>query len=186
MTKKTDQRRTGNAGEEMEGNVDQIREILFGGQMRDFDQRFVDLEKQLMNQINRMSRDIEKRIERLDSYTRREVEKLTNQLKTEKKDRTADTKKGAADLKALSQQVEAWFGEVEEQYDADSRELRESLHQQGEDLARLIRETRDELNESLVSETRNLADVKVAREDLAGLLSEVSLRLTKDFKLPKG
>ena len=185
MAKKTDQRRAGNAGEEMEGNVDQIREILFGGQMRDFDQRFLDLEKQLVNQITRMSRDIEKRIERLDTYTRREVDKLTEQIKTEKKDRIADTKQGAADLKGLTQQVETWFAEVEEQFETDSRELRDALHQQGEDLATQIREARDELTESLTSETRSLSDSKLAREDLAGLLSEVSLRLTKDFKLPK-
>ena len=50
----------------------------------------------------------------------------------------------------------------------------------------MIAETRDQLSAALTDEARSLDNSKLAREDLAGLLSEVSLRLTKDFKLPKG
>ena len=46
--------------------------------------------------------------------------------------------------------------------------------------------THEQLSESMAEETRSLADGKLAREDLAALLSEVALRLKKDFKLPKG
>lgn len=174
------------AGEEVEGNVDQIREILFGGQMRDYDSRFADLEKQLSQRLDRMGAEFEKRLERLNTYAKREIDKLSERLKTERKDRVADVKNSARDLKDMTNQVEGWFGEVEDRLDTESKDLRNSLHEQSEELAALITETRDQLNAALVSETRNLADAKLAREDLAGLLSEVALRLTKDFKLPKG
>lgn len=174
------------AGEEVEGNVDQIREILFGGQMRDYDSRFADLEKQLSQRLDRMGAEFEKRLERLNTYAKREIDKLSERLKTERKDRVADVKNSARDLKDMTNQVEGWFGEVEDRLDTESKDLRNSLHEQSEELAALITETRDQLNAALVSETRNLADGKLAREDLAGLLSEVALRLTKDFKLPKG
>ena len=173
-------------GEEVEGNVDQIREILFGGQMRDYDSRFADLDNQISQRLDRMSAEFEKRIERLNSYTKREIDKLSERIKTERKDRVADAKNGARDLKDMTNQVESWFGEVEDRLDTESKDLRNALHDQSEELAALITETRDHLNSALVSETRNLAENKLAREDLAGLLSEVALRLTKDFKLPKG
>ena len=174
------------AGEEIEGNVDQIREILFGGQMRDYDGRFADLEKQLNQRLDRMSAEFEKRIERLNNYAKREIDKLSERLKTERKDRVADIKSGARDLKDMTNQVEGWFGEVEDRLDTEAKDLRNAMHEQSDELAALITETRDQLNAALVSETRDLADAKLAREDLAGLLSEVALRLTKDFKLPKG
>ena len=187
MTKKSNTRQRAAASEvdEMDGNVDKIRDILFGGQMRDYDKRFADMEKRLSVHVERLSSDFEKRIERLNAYTKREVEKLSEQLKTERKDRIADDKQGSKDLKDLSQQVEAWFGEVEDQLESETKDLRNSLHDQNEDLSTLIRQTRDEINTALTEETRDLAEVKVGREDLAGLFAEVALRLKKDFKLPK-
>ena len=172
-------------GDDVENNVDQIREILFGGQMRDYESRFADLENQLVQRMERMGAEFEKRIERLNTYAKREIDKLSERIKSERKDRVADIKNGARDLKDMTNQVESWFGEVEDRLDTESKDLRNSLHEQSDELAALIAETRDQLNAALVSETRGLADAKLAREDLAGLLSEVSLRLTKDFKIPK-
>lgn len=173
-------------GEVEDENVDKIRDILFGGQMRDYEKRFADMEKRLTTHVERLSVDFDKRIERLNNFTKREVDKLSEQIRAERKDRISDDKQSAKELKDYSQQVETWFGEVEEQLDAETKDLRTALHDQNEDLSALVRETRNDLNESLTDETRELADVKLGREDLAGLLSEVALRLQKDFKLPKG
>lgn len=185
MAKRQNQK-TSPSGQEIEGNVDQIREILFGGQMRDYEGRFADLEKQMSLRIDRMGAEFDKRIERLNTYAKREVDKLTERLKTERQDRVADTKSGSLELKDVTQQIEGWFGEVEDRLDLESKDLRVAMHEQNEELAALISETRDHLNVTLANETRELADAKLSREDLAGLLSEVAMRLKKDFKLPKG
>lgn len=170
---------------DVEGNVDKIRDILFGGQMRDYDQRFNELEKRLNQSIERLSRDFEKRIERLDGYTKREVDKLADQVKAERQARKEDAKAGGEELQHLTDQVETWFAEVDDQVATESKELRAELHDQHETLVSLVREARDQLNEALLAESRKLADQKLAREDLASLLSEVALRLQNDFKLPK-
>ena len=184
MAKKQSQKNTA-SGEMIDGNVDKIREILFGGQMRDYEGRFADLEKRLSQRIDRVGVEFEKRIERLNIYAKREVDKLGERLKDERKDRLADGKTGARELKDFAQQVESWFGEVEDRLDVESKDLRNALHDQSEELAALITETRDHLNAAISNETRELADAKLAREDLAGLLSEVAMRLKKDFKLPR-
>lgn len=171
---------------EVEENVDKIRDILFGSQMRDYEQRLAAMEKRLMQGIERSGRDLERRIERLDTFTRREVDKLSEQIKTERKDRTAEGKKGAGDLNEFSDQVESWFAEVDEQVSSESKDLRNALHEQGKDLTAQIREARDQMQASLQKEAKELADAKLAREDMAALLSEVAMRLNKDFKLPKG
>ena len=62
-----------------EGNVDKIREILFGGQMRDYEQRFADLEDRLTRSVEQASRNLEKRLDRLDTYAKRELEKLAKE-----------------------------------------------------------------------------------------------------------
>ena len=84
-----------------------------------------------------------------------------------------------------SDEVEAWFAEVDEQLANESRELRSALHDQGEELAAQILEARGQLQDSLQKEASELKDEKLAREDMAALLTEVAMRLNKDFKLPK-
>ena len=39
-----------------EGNVDQIRDILFGGQMRDYERRFEELEERMKRETERNRR----------------------------------------------------------------------------------------------------------------------------------
>ena len=186
MTRKTTQKGTNKGGvEDVDGNVDKIRDILFGSQMRDYDSRLDAMEKRILQTMERNTRDLERRIERLDKYARREVEKLSEQIKAERKDRVADTKKGSAELGNLTDQVETWFGEVDEQLSQESRDLRTALHDQAEDLTAQISEARSVVQAALQKEAEELQDKKLAREDMAELLTEMALRLNKDFKLPK-
>lgn len=184
MTRKQRQNQSGITPENAEGNVDKIREILFGGQMRDYEQRFVDLEKRLTKNIELITSSFEKRLERLNTYTKREIEKLSEQIKDERKARRDDGKQGAREFKDLAQQVETWCVELEEQIGGEAHDLRSLLQEQSEELNGIIRDTHEQLSASLASETRTLADAKLARDDMAALLTEVALRLKKDFKLP--
>lgn len=185
MAKKQVRNQTGIPADNVDGNVDKIREILFGGQMRDYEQRFQDLENRLTRNIELMTSNFEKRVDRLDAFAKREIEKLVEQLKDERKARREDGKQGAKEYKELAQQVESWYAELEEQIGSETQDLRGTLQEQGEELAGMIHDTHEQLSKSLVTETRSLADDKLAREDMAALLTEVALRLKKDFKLPK-
>ena len=53
-------------------------------------------------------------------------------------------------------------------------------------MATYVQETYDQMTAELQKEADELADKKLAREDLAALLTEAATRLKKDFKLPKG
>ncbi len=187
MTRKQTSKRSGRAegNEEAEGNVDKIRDILFGSQMRDYDSRLDAMEKRLIQSVERSAKDMERRIDRLDKYARREIEKLSDQAKADRKDRNAEDKQRAADINRLGDLLETGFAEVDEQLSQESKDLRDSLHDQVEDLTGLIRETQSQLQSALQKETDDLRDAKLAREDMAELLTEVAMRLNKDFKLPK-
>lgn len=186
MAKKQTRNQSGISTDDVGDNVDKIRDILFGGQMRDYEQRFSDLEKRLTKNIELMSTNFEKRVDRLNTFAKREIEKLNEQLKEERAARRDEGKHGAKELKELAQQVETWCVELEEQIGSETQDLRGILQEQSDELSGMIHETHEELSKNLVTETRSLADGKLAREDMAALLTEVALRLKKDFKLPKG
>ena len=86
-----------------DNNVEKIRDILFGGNMRDYDKRFAKLEDRLISDIERLSQDVFKRFENLDGYIRKEFEDLTNKLHTEKTERKQDREEGHGEIKSLQQ-----------------------------------------------------------------------------------
>src|SRR5271169_4219003 len=75
-------------GELREGaNVDKIRDILFGSNMREYEKRFARLEEKLTKSSEALREDLKKRFDSLESYVREEMESLGQRLKTEKSER---------------------------------------------------------------------------------------------------
>jgi hypothetical protein len=76
-------------GELREGaNVDKIRDILFGSNMREYEKRFARLEERLTKSSDALRDDLKKRFDTLESYVREEIESLGQRLKNEKSERT--------------------------------------------------------------------------------------------------
>src|SRR6185295_6529950 len=63
------------------GNVDKIRDILFGTQMRDYEKRFVRLEERLLKESADLREDVKRRFDSLEIYVKKELESLTDRLK---------------------------------------------------------------------------------------------------------
>ncbi len=64
------------------GNVDKIRDILFGSQMKDYETRFSRLEETLTNQTTELRESTKKRMDGLEAYFKKEVEALQSRLKS--------------------------------------------------------------------------------------------------------
>ena len=56
------------------GNIDKIREIIFGGHMRDYDKRFMRLEARLIKEGADLRDDTKRRFEVLEMFIKREFE----------------------------------------------------------------------------------------------------------------
>ncbi len=179
MAKKQNQKTSDVGAGDIDGNVDKIREILFGGQMRDYEKRFAELERRLTKNIEQLSASFEKRMERLDTVSKREFEKLNEQVKSERKIRQGEGKKGARAFKQLADQVETWCAELEEQIDGETREMRGLLQESSDEAAAIIQDANERLRESLTAEMRKLADTRIAHEDLGRVLGDVAERLKK-------
>jgi hypothetical protein len=80
-------------GEQREGaNVDKIRDILFGSQMRDYEKRFARLEERFAKASDTLREDFKKRFDSLESFVGQELESLGQRLKAEKADRADSLK----------------------------------------------------------------------------------------------
>lgn len=65
-------------GELREGaNVDKIRDILFGSNMREYEKRFARLEERLTKSSDALREDLKKRFDTLETFVREEMESLS-------------------------------------------------------------------------------------------------------------
>src|SRR3979409_2455156 len=79
-------------------NVDRIRDILFGPQMREYDGRFQRLEERLTLEANNLRWDIQKRLEAIEAFMRGETESLGNRLTNEQTERAQTLERISRDL----------------------------------------------------------------------------------------
>ena len=100
MSKKTTTR---GESSETAPNLDQVRDILFGGQMRTLDRRLAKMDEGVQREHERMRADLNQRFEHLEEWAKQKVEALDEKIKSERTKRTEELKMIRADLKKRGQ-----------------------------------------------------------------------------------
>lgn len=172
------------AADAADRNVDQIRDILFGGQMRDYERRFQELNQRLEAELARMRDAQDKRLGQIDKRVDDQLEKIGKLLRQEIQDRN----RSVDDLESrLQQAARTARGEVAASLDAHEKELAatdERLRAAVADVHKATHARAGEVEGAVMRVAAELRDEKVGREDLAALLAELALRLKGDFELP--
>jgi hypothetical protein len=166
------------------GNVDKIRDILFGSQMRDYDTRFARLEETLLKESADLRDSTRKRIETLENYVRKELESLALRLKSEREERAGADRQLAAEGKSLGESLSKKIEDVHEEMGEGQAQLRKQLLEQSKSLSEEIREKQEELSALIERRYQELRSQKTDRAALAGMLTEVALRLNDEFQIP--
>ena len=166
------------------GNVDKIRDILFGSQMRDYESRFARLEETLIKETLEIRETNKRRFEQLESYIKKEFETVQSRLKAERDERTDSDSQQSRELKDLGDSLSRRIRDLDDREADAERKLRSDLLQQARDLTDEIRARHDEMVSLLDKRVSELRDGKTDRAALASLFSEVALRLSDQFQIP--
>src|SRR5271165_6416135 len=103
-------------GELREGaNVDKIRDILFGSNMREYEKRFARLEERLTKSSDALREDLKKRFDSLESYVREEMDSLNQRIKAEKSERSQAVSELTHEFRDSSKTLEHKLSHLEEQ-----------------------------------------------------------------------
>ena len=166
------------------GKVDRIRDILFGSQMRDYDGRFQRLDERLTREAADARADTQKHLEALENFIKGALESLTNRLNTEQFARGHAVEKLAHDLAETAKSLELGTKNLGEHADREFHALRQQLLDQTKALNDEIREKHGQVKADLDREAEQIRGAMTGREALAEMLSEVSLRLKNEFRVP--
>lgn len=168
------------------GNVDKIREILFGGQMRDYDKRFTRLEERLLKESAELREESRRRVEALETFVNKEFAALVNRLQAEQQSREASVQTMSRELNEAIKSLDARLTQFYNQNTEAQHDLRQQLLEQSKNLNEEIRRKHDDVSATLERELAELNHEKTDRTSLSALFTEVALRLNNDFKIPSG
>jgi hypothetical protein len=162
------------------GNLDKVRDILFGGQARDIDRRFQRLEDRLLKETAELKDDIRKRLTTLEQFVKQETATLAERIKTEHDERTDATKDLARDARDTAKAFEKKTGQIDDQVGKVQRELRQQILDARQSLTDDLRQKIDDVLLRLSQESADLRTEKTDRATLAALLNEMAMRLSTD------
>ncbi|MBS0151489.1 MAG: hypothetical protein JSR31_11160 [Nitrospira sp.] len=160
------------------GNLDKIRDILFGAQAREHDRRFAQLEQHLLREATDLRNDLKRRFEGLELYIKKEVESLTNRLSKEQDLRGESVTRLTQDLAHLAGIVEEKARRLEQQANHAQSHVLQQLTERINELADDVRIRHAETTSSLESAVRDLRAEKTDRAALSAILLEAAQRLS--------
>ncbi len=88
-------------------SVDRIRQIIFGAQMEDYERRFSQLEKRLVQESAEIRKDLVKQFQNLEAALQREVDRLSKQLTAERDSRVKAAEKLSKKMLEEDRKLEA-------------------------------------------------------------------------------
>jgi predicted nucleic acid-binding Zn-ribbon protein len=159
------------------GNIDQIRDIIFGSQLRDFDTRFDKIESDL----SMLQQEIEDRTEQVKTVLSTEMRAGIDALEKKFKILNLNTQEEVADIRQQIDRANRKFSSsmetLDEALDKQTNSIRDELSQTRERLQEDVRSLKNQVFEEITRRFSVLRDEKVARDDMAEILFELGMRL---------
>ena len=172
------------AADETGGNIDKVRDILFGGQMRDYEKRFTRFEERLAQETAELKDDLRKRLSALEQFVKQELASVSDRIKAEHDERAGADKDLSRDIRENAKTVEKKTSQLDEQIEKLQGELRKQILDLHKRLSDDIQKKVDDVLARLNQASTDLRHDKTDRAALAALLNEMALRISADPPAP--
>lgn len=163
-------------------NLEKVRDILFGGQMRAVDQRLATLEKRFQRDLENARKDTDKRLSNFESFFKKELESLTKKLTSERSKRSDDLKSTNAEMQDGFKTIEKQISKLDDAASKADAELRTAILEHTQSVSEQIKSTSDEISNELRQAVLELRGEKLDTASLVQLLSDMALHLSNDLK----
>lgn len=167
------------------GNIDQIRDIIFGAQLREYDNRFDRIE----SDISLLQQDIQTRLEQVKSVLTTELRAAFDSFEKKLKSINSTVQEDTTDIRQQIDRVNRKFSSsieaLDEAIDNQTGAIRDDFSQSRDQLQEDIRSLRTQVFEELDRRFSVLREVKVSRDDMAEILFELGMRLKGSEFVPE-
>ena len=167
----------GAAGHPAPESIDQVRDLLFGGQMRMVDARLQSLDERLSHETSSMRAEFDRQINELDNTIKKELARHSERLVAERTKRVEDLKALSTELKESLKSLEKRHTNLEEAAGLADAELRDHLLRQSAALTSDLNRTSDRITSELNRITTQLQSDKLDASLISQGLTELASKL---------
>ena len=159
-------------------SLDQVRDILFGGQMRMVDARLRSLEERIALEQSTMRNELSRKITELEEASKKEFAAHAERLSTERAKRADDLKALSVELKESLKNLERRHVKFEEATSLADSEVRDQLMKNSAAFSAELSRTSERLTTELDRAASALRADKVDTTTLVATLNEMATKLT--------
>ena len=185
---------TGITKEEMRrklGNITQLRELLFGEQIEEYERKF-DLSFQQINELSTEVKQLEGKFTAFRADMKQQLYNLENNLSQEIRSAVdslekkiqylnlntrSETKRLHQEIQEIVQSTDMSLEEMTNNLKSQTKYLKDELSQTRNDLEQESHSLKQQLTEKIEKNLVELTDGKVSRTDLAEVLFELCLKI---------
>jgi len=158
-------------------NVDQIRDLIFGSQLKEFDSRLTQWEMQIQELEKSILKSFNESYSKLRNETEQSIEilekKIDNLDISSQKDRAALKELISTNEEALIEKINAQKNE----FDTRIRIIKDNLSTQNQDTESSIFEMKRSIEELISQKVQTLSDDKLSRDSMAQMLLDVAMKI---------
>ena len=166
------------------GNIDQIRDIIFGAQIREYETRFGKLE----SDISLLQQEMRSHVEQLKVNFSAELKAGFESLEKKLKLYNLNHEEEAADLRLsvdrLNRKFSSCVQSLDEELDSQTKSIREDISHTKVKLEEEALALRDLVLEEIERRFSNLRQSKISKDDMAETLFALGMRLKEKEFIP--
>lgn len=159
------------------GDIEKVRDILFGKYVSNFEDRFAQLEKRLEADVETLKTRLSDKIESMDEAVNQSLARLDGQIAKEKASRDSELRSLQNVLAEAETALKHSIAVMEDQANQDLASVRASLEESHQELLDQTLSVQAELVSELEAQKQELEGDKVGRQALALMLDEVAVKL---------
>ena len=158
-------------------SIDQVRDLLFGGQMRMVDSRIQSLDERLLHETSALRAEFERQIGDLDGSIKKELARHAERLASERAKRVEDLKALNTELRESLKVLERRHQSLEETAGLADAELRDHLVKNAAAFSSELARTSERITGELQRITSQLQSEKLDSAAIAAGLTDLAAKL---------
>lgn len=166
------------------GNIDQIRDIIFGAQLREYETRFGKIESDVSLLQQEMRSHVEQLKVSFSAELKAGFENLEKKLKLFNLNHEEETADLRQQVDRLNRKFSSCIQSLDEELDTQTKSIREDVIQTKVQLKEDVLALRDLVLEEIEQRFSHLRHSKVSKDDMAETLFTLGMRLKEKEFIP--
>lgn len=162
---------------EGDASLEQVRDLLFGRQMRDSTERVERVEARLAQELSGLRSDTRQRLDALEKFSRRELEGLAKRIAEDKAERGAEQESFARELRETANAIGRRLDEAREESAQAARNLHDEILALSKNLSDDFAQRIEEHSGATDSALREIRRRMIDKSTLSSLFAELALEL---------